>query len=130
MRKSRFTDEQIIRLLNGHEAEAKTAQICREHSISEATFYRWKAKYGGMTLSDAKRLKSLEDENRRLKGLVADQASTFRCSRARSQIVGMERRLIYRSAGSLKWCALNISVTSPAANQWSTVPCFWRARCR
>jgi putative transposase len=74
MRESRFTDERIIRILNGHEAGRKADEICREHSTSEDTFYRWKAKYGGMTLSDAKRLKRLEDENRRLKRLVADQA--------------------------------------------------------
>jgi putative transposase len=79
MRKSRFTDEQIIRLLHEHEAGRKAAELCREHSISEAwtitvLLYRWKAKCGGMTLSEAKRLKSLEDENRRLKRLFADQA--------------------------------------------------------
>jgi len=68
----RFTDEQIIGMLREHEAGVKTADLCRKHGLSEATFYKYKAKYGGMTVSDARKLKALEEENARLKRLLAD----------------------------------------------------------
>ena len=68
----RFTEEQIIAVLREHEAGAKTADLARKHGISEATLYNWKAKYGGMEMSDAKRLRSLEEENRKLKKLLAE----------------------------------------------------------
>ncbi len=71
--KKRFSEEQIIGVLKEAEAGKKTSDLCRQHGITEQTFYRWKAKYGGMELSDAKRLKALEEENRRLKRLVAEQ---------------------------------------------------------
>ena len=70
--KKRFTEEQIIKTLKAHEGGRSAADICREINISEQTFYRWKSKYGGMEVQDAQRLKQLEDENRRLKELVAD----------------------------------------------------------
>ena len=72
MKRTRFTDEQIIGILGEHEAGAKCADLCRKHGMSEGTFYNWKAKFGGMTVSEAKRLKALEDENARLKKLLAE----------------------------------------------------------
>ena len=72
MRKSRFSEEQIIKILKEKEAGGKLADVCRRHGISEPTFYAWKAKFGGMDINEARRLKQLEDENRRLKHLVAD----------------------------------------------------------
>lgn len=70
--KKKFTEEQIIRILQEAEAGTKIIDLCRKHGISDATYYNWKAKYGGMTVSDAKKLKALEEENRRLKHIVAD----------------------------------------------------------
>ncbi len=72
MKRIRFTEEQIIAVLREHEAGEKTADLARKHGISEATLYNWKAKYGGMDVSEAKRLRALEDENRRLKKLLAE----------------------------------------------------------
>jgi putative transposase len=72
MRKSKFSEEQIINLLKSVEAGQKVADVCRNHGISEQTYHRWKAKYGGLDVNEARRLKHLEDENRRLKQIVAD----------------------------------------------------------
>ena len=72
MKRSRVTDEQVIAILREQEAGGTTADVCRRHGISTATFYAWKAKYGGMEVSEARRLKALEDENTRLKRLLAD----------------------------------------------------------
>ncbi len=72
MKRKRFTEEQIIGVLKEHELGAKTADLCRKHGISEATFYNWKSKFGGMDVSEAKRLKQLQDENGKLKRLLAD----------------------------------------------------------
>ena len=73
MKRARFTEEQIIGVLREHEAGAKTSDLARKHGVSEATIYNWKAKFGGMDVSEAKRLKALEEENARLKKLLADQ---------------------------------------------------------
>ena len=72
MKQSRFTEEQIIAILREQEAGVATKEVCRRHGVSEATFYKWKAKFGGMDVSDAKRLKALEEENAKLKRLLAD----------------------------------------------------------
>jgi putative transposase len=81
MRKSRFSEEQIIKVLKEHAAGLSASDICRKHGISDATFYKWRSRYGGMEVSDARRLKALEEENRRLKKLLADtmlDAATLR----------------------------------------------------
>ena len=73
MKRSRFTDDQIIGVLKEHQAGIPTAELCRKHGISDATFYNWRSRDGGLEVSDARRLKSLEDENRKLKKLLAEQ---------------------------------------------------------
>jgi putative transposase len=74
VKKSRFSEAQIVGILKEHEAGEATKEICRRHGISPATFYTWKAKFGGMQISDVAKMRTLEDENRRLKRIVADQA--------------------------------------------------------
>jgi len=82
MKKSRYKEEQIIAALREVDAGAKLQDVCRRLGVSEQTYYRWKAKYGGMEVSDAKKLKALEDENRRLKQMVADQALDLQALKA------------------------------------------------
>jgi putative transposase len=74
VKKSRFSETQIVAILKEHEAGIATKDLCRKHGVSPATFYSWKAKFGGMEVSDVAKMKALEDENRRLKRIVADQA--------------------------------------------------------
>ena len=82
MPRRQFTEEQIIGILKQADAGTKPVDLCREHGISDATFYKWKAKFGGLTVSEARRLKGLEEENRRLKQLVADQALDLQALKA------------------------------------------------
>jgi len=82
MKQSRFTEEQIIGVLKEGEAGVPVAEISRKHGICEQTYYRWKAKYGGLEVSEARRLRSLEEENRRLKQMVAEQALDIQALKA------------------------------------------------
>ena len=78
MKRARFSEEQIIAVLKEAEAGAKVSELCRRHGISDATFYTWRSKYGGLEISEMRRLRQLEEENRRLKAIVADQALDLR----------------------------------------------------
>ncbi len=91
MKGSRFSEEQIIGILREQEAGAKTADVCRKHGVSEATFYKWKAKFGGLEISEARRLRQLEDENTRLKKLLAD---------------AMLDNAVLKDIAAKKWCRL------------------------
>ena len=82
MKRSKFTDEQILAIVREGVAGRKVADVCRTHGITEQTYYRWKAKFGGMELSDMQRLKQLEDENRRLKQIVAEQTLDIQALKA------------------------------------------------
>ncbi len=84
MSKKRYTEEQIIAVLKEADAGVKTSDLCRKHNVSDATIYKWKAKYSGMEVSDIRRMKSLEEENRRLKQMVANQALDIEALRALS----------------------------------------------
>jgi len=82
VRKSRFSEDQIIAILKESEAGVETGELCRRHGIAKACIYRWKSKYGGLELSEARRLKQLEEENRQLKHIVAEQAVDIRALKA------------------------------------------------
>jgi putative transposase len=82
VRKSRFNEQQIIAILKESEAGVEPGELCRRHGITRGSLYRWKAKYGGMEISDAKRLRALEEENRQLKHIVAEQAVDIRALKA------------------------------------------------
>jgi len=88
MRKSRFNETQIMGVLKAVEAGRTVREVCREHSIAEATYYQWKSKYGGMEAADIKRLKELADENRKLKMMVADLSLE---NRAFKEVIGLKR---------------------------------------
>ena len=108
MKRKRFTEEQIIAVLKEHEAGAKTADLCRKHGISDATFYNWKAKFGGLDVSVAKRLKALEGENAKPKKLLAEADARQRGAEGYAQkMYGPPRRCkVFRSAAgsSLRKC--------------------------
>jgi putative transposase len=82
VRKRRYTEEQIIKVLREQESGLKVPELCRKYGISEQTFYRWRSKYGGMSVPEAKRLKFLEEENQRLKQIVGEQALDIRALKA------------------------------------------------
>lgn len=82
MKRSKYTDEQILAIVKEGEAGRKVADLCRAHGITEQTYYRWKSKYGGLELSELQRLKQLEDENRRLKHIVAEQTLDIQALKA------------------------------------------------
>ncbi len=117
MKRPRFTQEQIIGVLKAHQAGATAADLCRKHGISDATFYKWRSKYGGMEVSDAKRLRGLEEENAKLKKLLAEamlDVSTLREMLAKNRDLGDQGEGLLAAAG-LQACghrAENVSLYS------------------
>ena len=126
----RFTDEQIIAMLREYDAGAKTSDPCRKHGMSEATFYKYKAKYGGMTVSDARKLKTLEEENARLKRLLADamldnaalKDLATKTTDARCEAAGGARRdgcaRSQRASGVPPGQPRPVDLTVPEAQRW------------
>ena len=101
MKQGRFSEEQIIAVLKEAEAGAKVTELCRRHGISDAAFYTWRKKYGGLEVSEMRRLRQLEDENRRLKAIVADQALDLRAGRrAVAEIAAAPAQAAKPSAGA------------------------------
>jgi putative transposase len=126
MKKGRFSEEQIIGILKQHEAGRKVADLAREHGISEATIYTWKSKYGGLEVNEAQRLKSLEDENRRLKHLVADLSLDKEVLKAivRKNLwsaAGLQA-LVLRYGESLRKSIRPVCGQSPGLDEYPRVP--------
>src|SRR3954466_8633353 len=129
MRKSRFTEEQIIAALKEHDAGAKVRDLCRKLGVSEHTFYRWRSKYGGMEVSDARKLKALEEENRRLKHIVADLTPDNQMLK----VINLKKWQRPPHAARLRVSSMRISVSANAARAASSscprdVPIPQRAR--
>ena len=116
MKRLRFSEEQIIGVLKEAEAGAKTGELARRHGVSEATIYNWKAKYGGLEVSEAKRLRSLEDENAKLKRLLADSLAQPNAA-ARAIRLGMSSWAVAVAAASPTARAVPPSTCSPSV--WS-----------
>jgi len=119
MKRSRFTTEQVIGILKEHEGGAKTAELARRHSVTEHTIYRWKAKYGGMDVSDAQRLKQLEDENRRLKHTRKRSAER---AGGRSGLLILERNRVTDMGGEVP-AGRTAARGTPGASASSARPC-------
>ena len=125
MKRSRFSEEQIISVLREQQAGIPVAEVCRKHGVSEATFYNWRSRYGGMEVSDARRLKSLEEENRKLKKLLAesalDNATLKEMLTVRRQIIWDRMRPLLMEASAHLGCQFKRSLAGAASGgvRWS-----------
>jgi len=111
MKGSRFKEEQIIGILREQEAGAKTEEVCRRHGIADAIFYKWKAKYGGLEVSEARRLKSLDDENRRLKKLLAEAMLDNAALKGPARKKRLTPAARPRASAHCRWCATGATTT-------------------